>query len=129
MYDDPIHSSASSTAKSPHISRAGELLHATPTAKIAMLINSPHTAPVMKIVNLPSSKDHLEAFNDLALQWLDPALEPTLDDPFWRDADYGTQERQGDPCAVSTSNQKTTVKDEKDKVERALIDALSRTSL
>ncbi|KDE07984.1 hypothetical protein MVLG_01689 [Microbotryum lychnidis-dioicae p1A1 Lamole] len=49
MYDDPRHASATSSAKSPFIARA---------------------APLFTAIPLPPTKDHFQAFNDLALQWI-----------------------------------------------------------
>jgi hypothetical protein len=38
-------------------------------------------APLFKIVPLPSAKEHLEAFNDLALEWVEPSkLERAIKD-------------------------------------------------
>ncbi|KAL8283619.1 hypothetical protein RQP46_005414 [Phenoliferia psychrophenolica] len=52
MYDDPTHSSASSSVKTPFIAKAQSL---------------------WKSVIIPPDPNHLEGFNDLALQWIPPA--------------------------------------------------------
>ncbi|KAM0792224.1 hypothetical protein ACM66B_004920 [Microbotryomycetes sp. NB124-2] len=83
MYDDPTHSSASSTAKSPHISRAGKY-------------SSSHEG---------------------------------RDDRFWSPPGDVLEEEGIDSCALSKTEVRASVKEEKDKLEKALIEALSRTAL
>jgi hypothetical protein len=40
-------------------------------------------AQIFRIVPLPDSKEHLQAFNDLALQWVPPAALADKPDSFW----------------------------------------------
>lgn len=84
LYNDPTYSGSLQRHKSatdpegdelgasaPFVTRAGA--YPVPLAKpCAWLIKSP-SARLFRIVPLPATKDHLEAFNDLALEW------PTLD--------------------------------------------------
>ncbi|SCV69155.1 BQ2448_2175 [Microbotryum intermedium] len=65
MYDDPRHASATSSAKSPFIARA---------------------APLFTIIALPPTKDHFQAFNDLALQWIPVEKLDQLPDDFFNKA-------------------------------------------
>lgn len=40
-------------------------------------------AQIFHIVPLPDTKEHLQAFNDLALQWVPPAAIADKPDSFW----------------------------------------------
>ncbi|GAA6006339.1 hypothetical protein JCM10207_000610 [Rhodosporidiobolus poonsookiae] len=41
-------------------------------------------ANLFHIVPLPDTKEHLQAFNDLALEWVDPAKAAAQEESFWR---------------------------------------------
>lgn len=48
------------------------------------------TAKLFNIVPLPDTKEHLEAFNDLALEWVVPSRVEGREEGFWR-----TEEKEG----------------------------------
>lgn len=81
---------------------------------------------------LPSTKRHLEAFNDLALQWVDSNLLSTKPESFWDVADMTSAESlniEEDPCIKTERSVVSGTKLKQDQLERDLIAALSRTSL
>ncbi|KAK4058943.1 hypothetical protein OIO90_000389 [Microbotryomycetes sp. JL221] len=95
---------------------------------------------MFNIQNLPSSKEHLQAFNDLALQWLNHAdSSNNLESSIWK-FDDGSDKNEvlndKDNCLVLNEQEKRQddktigpIKQERDKVERALLEALSKNSL
>ncbi|SGY73364.1 BQ5605_C005g03286 [Microbotryum silenes-dioicae] len=69
------HASATSSAKSPFIARAGQPFFGVSLIPACLgndLIRCLplHTAPLFTAIPLPPTKDHFQAFNDLALQWI-----------------------------------------------------------
>lgn len=71
-------------------------------------------AQIFHIVPLPDTKEHLQAFNDLALQWVPPAAIADKPDSFWN-ALPASSEARGAPQmdhAVGTTVEAATAADE-----------------
>lgn len=71
-------------------------------------------AQIFHIVPLPDTKEHLQAFNDLALQWVPPAAIADKPDSFWN-VPPASSEARGAPQmdhAVGTTVEAATAADE-----------------
>lgn len=94
-----------------------------------------YTATVFRIVPLPSTKRHLEAFNDLALQWADATLLSSQSAAFWegseseKDQNFSSRDDREGKVAGTKTNATSELRQKQDQLERDLIAALSRVSV
>ncbi|ORY72215.1 hypothetical protein BCR35DRAFT_307768 [Leucosporidium creatinivorum] len=95
MYDDPTHPSATSSSKSPYISKA----------------------------------EHLEAFNDLALQWAPSERIEGKPASFWDELDESAATEAERQVGKAENKKEDEKKREMDRIQNELVAALSRTTL
>ncbi|TKA56254.1 hypothetical protein B0A53_01545 [Rhodotorula sp. CCFEE 5036] len=75
LYDDPTYSGSLRDRRKDVDGKGDELGQ---TAEFVY-----KASQIFRIVPLPDSKEHLQAFNDLALQWVPPAALADKPDSFW----------------------------------------------
>lgn len=87
-------------------------------------------APLFNILSLPATKDHLEAFNDLALQWAPAERIDEQLPAFWDELEE-TAEVSGAEAEVGKprEEQQDEKKKAMDRIQSDLVAALSRASL
>lgn len=121
------HPSATSSSKSPYIAKAGEC---RPSRRFAPRLISLSPAPFFNILSLPSTKEHLEAFNDLALQWAPSERIEQKSASFWDELDEAAEPNEWEREVGKAANK---VEDEKkralDRIQNDLVAALSRATL